>query len=225
MRYCSSSRTRRASWLLACAALLACATPARYVVMSNTPAEWHGTVDASQRPICLGRAEADAVAPMLELRTVADVERYGRLGGAQIMNDHVDFMKDSFAEELKRSAKFAFADRDGDVQVDVKVTKIEMNAPIVETGNFVFLLLAFSRSSAVYVGPVDVTLSGEAVVRRGGKEVLRKPVVGRSRTGVLPLAKRKVDDLMADYTTAMIEGLSLAVKSFNDAVVQEVNGL
>ncbi len=42
---------------------------------------------------------------------------------------------------------------------------------------------------------------------------------------MLPRKKRKLDDLMADYANAMIEGLSLAVQSFNDAVVEEVNRL
>jgi len=68
----------RANPLLACAALLACAVPARYVVVSDSPAEWRGPVDASQRLICLAPADVGAVAPMLELRTLPDVERYGR---------------------------------------------------------------------------------------------------------------------------------------------------
>jgi len=147
------------------------------------------------------------------------------LGAAQISNDYVQFMKDSFAEELKRSAKFAFTDHDGDVQVDVKVTNIEMNAPIVESGNFLFLLIAFGHSRSVHAGPVEVVVSGEAVARKGGQEVLRKPILGGSRTGGLPRKNRTIEDLMADYTAAMIEGLSLAVKRFNDAIVAEVNSL
>lgn len=68
----------RALRLVPCAALLACAAPARYVVVSE-PLPARPQVDPWQRLVCLAREDAAAVAaPILDLRTRADVERYGR---------------------------------------------------------------------------------------------------------------------------------------------------
>lgn len=178
------------------------------------------TIDAALPAKTAVRKTGGYVVPLL-LVNVWKGEYQSTLGAEQITNDTARFMQESFTEELKRSAKYAFVERDGDLQVEMRVTKITTGAPIVESGNFFFLLLAWSYSTSVYAGPVDVSVEAEAVVRKGGVEVLRKPVVGRARTGALTRKGSKIEDL----TTAMIEGLSLAVKGLNDAAVGEINAL
>jgi hypothetical protein len=42
---------------------------------------------------------------------------------------------------------------------------------------------------------------------------------------MLSRKKANLDAFTADFGTAMIEGLSLAVKNFNDSVVEELNRL
>lgn len=175
-------------------------------------------------PVTTVRKTGGYAVPLLFV-TLWKGEYQSALGAAQISNDYVQFMKDSLTEELKRSAKYGFVERDGDLEVDVRVTKIQMSAPIVESGNFLFLVLAWSYSKSVQAGPVEVAIEGEAVMRKGGQEVLRKPVLGRSRTGGLLKKYGDIDQLTRDFTTTMIEGFSLAVKDFNDNVVSEVNGL
>lgn len=149
-------------------------------------------------------------------------EYRSELGQAQVASDMKAFVRDSLLEDLRRGARHAVADRDADLELDVHVTRLALDAPIRENGSAMFLILFFSLSNTTVAGPVDVQLEGEAVVRRGGVEVLRKQIVGRSRSGILQWGRQmKIED----YTTAMIEGVSLAVKSFNDAVVAEVNRL
>jgi hypothetical protein len=144
------------------------------------------------------------------------------LGAAQLTNDHARFIKESLTEDLRRGLRYALVDQGGDLQVDVTVTNIQMRAPIVESGQFLFLLIAASWGRHVWAGPVEVAVQGEVVARRAGQEVVRKPVAGNARSGSLVSGK---DAKIEDYTSAMIECMSLAVKSFNGAVVEEVNRL
>jgi hypothetical protein len=178
-------------------------------------------VDASLPPETTVKRTGGWVVPLLFVN-VWKGEYRSELGAAQIANDLGAFVRESLVEDLRRGARYALAEGDADVQLDVRVTRVEMNAPILETGNALVLLLFFSMTSTTTAGPVDVRIEGEAVARRGGVEVLRKPITGRSRSGVLHWGRQmKIED----YTTAMIEAVSLAVKSFNDGVVAEVNRL
>lgn len=143
------------------------------------------------------------------------------VGAAQVLNDYVQFMRESFTEELRRNAKYELAESDGALQLEVKVQKIEMNAPVRESGNMFFLGIAWGYTSSLSAGPVDVVITGEMVAQKDGMEEQRKTVVGKAR--VLPRIDKS--GTMASYTAAMLKGLSAAVESFNDAAVSAVNGL
>lgn len=178
-------------------------------------------VDAPLPPETTVRKTGGWVVPLLFVN-VWKGEYRSELGAAQVANDLGTFVRESLVEDLRRGARYALADGEGDLQLEVKVTKVAVNAPIQESGNALFLLLFFSLSSSTVAGPVDVSVEGEALIRRAGQELLRAPVTGRSRSGVLRWGRQMQ---IEDYTTAMIEGLSLAVKSFNDEVVAQVNRL
>ncbi len=147
------------------------------------------------------------------------------LGSAQILNEWGPFVKDSLVEDLRRGARYALVEKGGDLRIEVKVAKVAMKAPVVEDGHFAFLLVAATWGKSIRAGPVDVAVEGEVVARRGGREVLRKAILGTARTGNLRRKDNDLDAFVADFTTAMIEGLSLAVKDFNGSVVDEVNRL
>jgi hypothetical protein len=147
------------------------------------------------------------------------------LGAAQIANDWPLFAKESLVEDLRRGARHALVERGGDLRIDVRITKVAMKAPVVEGGHIAFVPVAGTSGKSIRAGPVDAAVEGEVVARRGGQEVLRKIVAGSARTASLRRKDNDFDAYAADFTTAMIEGLSLAVKDFNGAVVDEVNRL
>lgn len=144
------------------------------------------------------------------------------LGAQQVTNDYVQVMKDSLAEELRRNGRVALAQQEGDLQLDVTVSKIEVKAPVVETGQAYFLLIGWGFGIDLKAAPAEVVITGEVVGRRGGQEVLRKAVVGRAVAAIRP-SKKKFK--IGDYTPTMIAGLSGAISNFNMAVVSEVNGI
>jgi hypothetical protein len=147
------------------------------------------------------------------------------LGAAQLQSDCAAFITESLREDLKRGAKYELVEKDGGIHLDVHVTKITMNAPVQEGGTMLFLLLAVSWSQWIQAAPVDVAIQGEIVARRDGVEVFRKPVLGRARAGGLKRAKSDFAQFAADFDAAMAEALSLAVKGFDDSLVEEVNRL
>lgn len=143
------------------------------------------------------------------------------LGTARLANDLPGFTRQSLAEALRRGARYAWAEEGADLQVEATVRTVTLRAPMQQSGNFLFLVFAWSWSSSVGAGPAEAIVEGEVVLRRGGQEVLRRPVKGQARTGVLQGAHAKVED----YTSTMAEAVSLAVKDFDAQVVAAVNGI
>jgi hypothetical protein len=175
-------------------------------------------VDDVLPPITTVRHESSFVLPLL----VFNMWKYGyksNLGAAQIGNDYKSFIRESFVEELKRSGKFAYADDKADLEIDLRVKTIAMDAPIYEQGHFIAAGYFFAWGRYTSAGPVDVIVTAEAICKRDGQELFSREVQGRGRAGVLQGKNLQ----LGEYTTTMIEALSMAVKGFNETVVREVN--
>ena len=147
------------------------------------------------------------------------------LGSAQIGNDYKRFIRESFIEELKRSGKFNYVEETADMEIDLKIKTVEMAAPIRKNGMFLFLVIAFSYGQSTAAGPVDVVITADVVLKKDGKELLSKEFQGKHRTGPFGPSYQTEDKLLQDYQTAMIEGVSLAIKDLNENIVKEINKL
>lgn len=143
------------------------------------------------------------------------------LGYSQIKNDYKQFMKDHLIEELKRSCQFGYGEHGGNFVLDVYVKKVEMAAPIYQRGNFLFLVVAVAAGTMTAAGPVDVDIQADVKLKNGEAEVWKKELHGKYKTNIL--SGKNV--ALQDYTTAMIEGLSMAVKDLNEKIVNDVNQL
>ncbi len=146
-------------------------------------------------------------------------EDQARLGYAQLENDYKQFFRESFIEEMKRSGTYAFLDGRGDLILEVKIKKIEMSAPINQSGNFIFAVFFFAFGSQTTAGPVDVNVVADVQASKAGAVVLTKELKGNFRTNIL--AGKNAN--LKDYTTAMIEGVSMAAKDLNEKIVKEIN--
>lgn len=146
-------------------------------------------------------------------------EDQAQLGYAQLENDYKQFLRESFVEEMKRSGTYAIGDGQGDLNLEVRIKKIEMSAPINQNGNFIFAVFFFAFGSHTTLGPVDVSVDADVQASKGGAVVLTRELKGRFRTNIL--AGKNAN--MKDYTTAMIEGVSMAVKDLNEKIVKEIN--
>lgn len=175
-------------------------------------------VDDVLPPFTTVRKESGYFLPFL----IVNIWKYdyeSQLGGAQISNDYKAFFRESLIEELKRSGRYAYSELDSDMELDLRITTVSMTAPIRKTGNLLFLVYAVSFSQVYYAGPIDVRITGEAVLRKKGLELFREEVQGRGRTGVLQGKNLQ----LGDYTIAMVEALSSAIKDLNEKIVLKVN--
>jgi len=164
------------------------------------------------------REESGFVLPLLFVN-IWKYEYQSRLGYSQLSNDYKAFFKESFIEELKRSGKFNYVDDHGDMEIDMKVKGISMTAPMRKVGNVIFAVYAVAYSQSIWAGPAEVLVTADAVLKRDGKEIFNQEFRGIGRTGVLQGRNLNI----SDFTTAMIEALSLSVKNLNENIVREIN--
>lgn len=146
-------------------------------------------------------------------------EYQSSLGYAQIKNDYKKFIQESFVQELERSGKFRQIEDQADLELDIEVKNVTMSAPIVKTGNFLFVVVAWGFGYNTLAGPVDVVATANVALKKDGIELFNKEFHGNSRTNILSGTNIK----MEDYTLAMIEGLSLAIKDLHENIVEEIN--
>ncbi|MCG3110695.1 MAG: hypothetical protein MCM46_02615 [Candidatus Manganitrophus sp. SB1] len=146
-------------------------------------------------------------------------EYQSSLGYAQIKNDYKKFIQESFVQELERSGKFRQIEDQADLELDIEVKNVTMSAPIVKTGNFLFVVVAWGFGYNTLAGPVDVVTTANVALKKDGIELFSKEFHGNSRTNILSGTNIKIED----YTLAMIEGLSLAIKDLHENIVEEIN--
>jgi len=163
--------------------------------------------------------KSSSIVPLLVYNTWSQ-EDQARLGYAQLENDYKQFFRDSFIEEIRRSGGYAYKTDSGDLVLEITVHKLEMSAPINQRGFFFFALIVFGGGNQTSIGPVDVVISADVKATKNGSVVLDKKLAGRFRTAVFTA---KGNAILQDYTVAMIEGVSMAVKNLNEIIVQEIN--
>jgi len=85
----------------------------------------------------------------------------------------------------------------------------------------IFVVYAVSYRQGYWAGPAEVQVTADAVLKKEGKEIFRQEFRGRGNTGLLQ--GKNLD--IGDFTTAMIEALSSALKNLNENVVREINNV
>lgn len=166
------------------------------------------------------RTVSSSMLPLLLVNTWSE-EMRATLGYESLENDYKRFLRDRFHEELQRSGRFVLQEGPADLNISVHVTKAELSAPVRHSGNFFFLFFVFGGGSRYTAGPAVTTVAADVVVERKGMQVLSGVFTGKYATNILE--GRNVD--LGDFTIAMIEGLSLAVKDLNEKIVTAVNRL
>jgi hypothetical protein len=166
------------------------------------------------------REVSSSVLPFLLYNTWTE-EMQAQLGYAQIENDYKQFMRRHFEEELERSGRFTVQNEPADLNIAVRITKLEMSAPVRHRGTFFFFLFIFGGGQYYAAGPVDVAVHANVTAERGGVTVFSGAFVGKYATSILEGKNVR----LGDYTSAMIEGTAMAVKDLNQRIVRQINRL
>ena len=164
------------------------------------------------------REKSGFVLPLLVVN-VWKFEYQSSLGSDQLKNDYKKFIQDSFIEELDRRGRYKHVEGHGDMELAVEVKTMTMSAPIVKTGNFLFLLVAWAFGQNTSAGPVSVVVTANVELKKDGKELFNRDFQGKTQTNIL--AGQHVN--LEDFTTSMIEGVSLAIKDLDERIVSGIN--
>jgi hypothetical protein len=164
------------------------------------------------------REESGFVLPLLFVN-IWKYDYQSQLGYSQLSNDYKAFFKESIIEELKRSGNFNYVEDESEMVIDMKVKAISMTAPMRKFGNVIFAVYAVSYSQSIWAGPAEVLVTADAVLKRRGKEMFNQEFRGTGRTGILQGKHVNI----GDFTIAMIEALSSAIKHLNERIVLEIN--
>ena len=149
------------------------------------------------------------------------------LGYDRIVNDYKQFMRESFIQEVRQGSLFAYAEDQGDFTVDVTINKIEISAPIKQSGYIDVFPYLVGWNENFEFGPLDVEVQADVVVKHDGAVVSNMKVQGKYKTDIdvknLTWERTDLGVLMQDYTSVMIESLSLAIKDLNQNIVTMIN--
>jgi uncharacterized lipoprotein YmbA len=144
-----------------------------------------------------------------------------QLGYSQLKSDYKQFLRGSLIEEIKRSSKYVLTDERPDVSLEVRVRKLEMAAPINQRGLFLFPVFFWFYQSQMSEGPANVTITADIRASKAQAVVLTREVRGTFRTNVLA----GKGALLPEYTTAVMQAVSMAAKDLNEQIVAELNGV
>ncbi|HSB19465.1 MAG TPA: hypothetical protein VLD85_05600 [Anaeromyxobacteraceae bacterium] len=142
-----------------------------------------------------------------------------QLGAAQLNTDLATFSRQSLAEHLRSGSRHVWADQGAELQVDVAVRKVTMEARLREAGHLLIPVFFFMYENAIRAGPAQVTIEAEVVVRRNGQEVGRRALTARG----MALPPKERPWRTENYTMVMAASLTAAMDELGDQVVTVVD--
>lgn len=139
-------------------------------------------------------------------------------GHKQIVNDYREFLRQSLIDEIRASGNHIYQNQGSEYTLDVAIKKINIFAPVYQQGSMIvfYIILGGSRTTA---GPAYIEIVADVTLKRGKDILFNKPFQGKYKTPAL--TERKI--LWQEYTSILINGLSLAIKDMNSAVVKALN--
>lgn len=144
-----------------------------------------------------------------------------QLGYSQFSDDYKNFLKASLIEEIKRSSKYALSDGNASISLEVRVKKLEMEAPINQQGFFFFPVFFFFFQHGMSEGPARVTILADIRAYRTQANVLTREVKGVSSNSIVLTGKASIPE----YATAIMQAVSMAAKDLNEQIVADLNDI
>lgn len=188
-----------------------------------------------QVSIILNNTPLDTVTSVSKISTLVlpfiifdyyDAKMKVKLGQSSIQEDYNTFFTGSLTEESKRSGCFDVTDQQtADSVYTLALTIDTCNTLSQYRKNFLFmyLFIAYSYSYSESGSPAETTLQVTAKFSKGSSLVYEKKYnIKRTQPFINP-SRWNSNKLRADFTTNMVEGLSLSTKECIEQIVADVN--
>lgn len=140
-----------------------------------------------------------------------------QLGQAQLKSDYRQFFKSSLLEEIERSGRYKIKDVPADFGLNVKIRSVDISAPINQSFLLVFPVYIIFWQSQLEAGPADVKITAEMRITKDQTVLVSQDVKGIYQTSVFGKGA------LPDYSSALMQAVSMATKDLNENIVAELN--
>jgi len=149
-----------------------------------------------------------------------------KLGQSSIQEDYTDFFTGSLTDESKRSGCFSVTDQipnDSVYTLDLTIDSCNTISKYRKNFTFMFLLIAYTYSYSESGSPAETNLQVSAKFSKGSSLIYEKKYsIKRTQPFINP-SRWNSNKLRADFTTNMVEGLSLSTKECIEQIVADIN--
>ncbi|MDD4994323.1 MAG: hypothetical protein PHR83_19040 [Paludibacter sp.] len=155
-----------------------------------------------------------------------NIEMKVKLGQSSIQENYNNFFFNSIAEESKRSGCFNVTDEktnDSIYSLDLKIDSCNTISKYRKSFIFMYLFFAYSYSYSESGSPAETNLQVSAKLRKGDSLIYEKKYIVKRNQPFVPQPGMNSNKLRADFTTNMVEGLSLSTKNCIEQIVDDVN--
>ena len=155
-----------------------------------------------------------------------NIEMKVKLGQSSIQENYNNFFYNSFTEESKRSGCFNVTDNktnDSIYRLDLRIDTCSTVSKYRKSFIFMYLFFAYSYSYSESGQPAETNLQVSAKLRKGDSLVYEKKYTIKRTQPFVPQQGMNSNRLRADFTTNMVEGLSLSTKDCIEQIVDDVN--
>ncbi|ELR73580.1 hypothetical protein C900_02665 [Fulvivirga imtechensis AK7] len=146
------------------------------------------------------------------------------LGKSEIEEDITDFLKNSLVMANKRSG---FLETDtsnlAKFSLTVNIDSVYARGPYLSHGVFVYFLIAYSYAQSEYAGPGEAYSRLSYQLKEGDKVLLENAVERKMSSQPLNHQVSNLEKLRDNYTTNLVESLSLTLKENIDSIIKSIN--
>ncbi len=149
-----------------------------------------------------------------------------KLGQSSIREDYNNFFTGSLTEESKRSGCFSVTNQnknDSIYTLDLTIDTCNTVSKYRRTYMFMYLVIAYSWSWSESGSPAETNLQVSAKLRKGNSLIYEKKYMIKRSQPFINSTRLNSNKLRADFTTNMVEGLSLSTKECTDQIVADLN--
>ena len=149
-----------------------------------------------------------------------------KLGQSSIQEDYNNFFTGSLTEESKRSGCFSVTNRatnDSVYTLDLTIDSCNTVSKYRRTYMFMYLVIAYSWSWSESGSPAETNLQVTAKLRKANSLIYEKKYSIKRSQPFINSTRLNSNKLRADFTTNMVEGLSLSTKECTEQIVADLN--
>jgi hypothetical protein len=149
-----------------------------------------------------------------------------KLGQSSLQQKYDDFFANSLLDESDRTGCFGISNLESNASfytLDITIDTCSTNSKYQRSTTVLFLFFAYSVSSREAGFPAETNLKVSTQLKKGGVLIAEKSYAIKRTQPFIPTPNTSLHNLRADFTTNMVESLSLSTKQCVEDIINDVN--